>query len=154
MAKVLSNERSSEEKVLAGLAYLFGFFPALIIWALKKDESHYVGFHAVQAAVYDGFVILIAIFLLSVQLLATSLLGLGVWIGTNMIADWIAPENPMPFLIITIIFLIIFLLITSFFAGLILILKIIDLAAVLRVFLGQNWQIPVLAKLAEGIANA
>lgn len=62
---------TTNERNLALLAHLstfiFPVFAPLILWAIKKDDSAYVGYHALQATVF--------------QLIATMLAGMTFGIG-------------------------------------------------------------------------
>jgi uncharacterized Tic20 family protein len=68
-------EPTSDEKMFAAIAHASGaavsFVGPLIIWFLKKDQSAYVAYHAIQAGIYHAA----AFFLFSV--LATCTFGLG-----------------------------------------------------------------------------
>jgi uncharacterized Tic20 family protein len=138
-----------DEPSLAGLAYLLGLIPALIIWKLKKDDSPSLRFHALQAAFYDGFVGIMAIGLLMLSFLALPVLMIGAWLATNIIADVVAPEAPLVYLMLTIVLL----LLTSggfgLAAVLILSLNLIDLVAAACLFAGKNWRYPILANWVE-----
>ena len=49
------NESDRMMAMLAHLGGLFaGFIAPLIIWAVKKDESEFVGYHALQALIWHG----------------------------------------------------------------------------------------------------
>jgi uncharacterized Tic20 family protein len=62
-------EPSSDDRLLAGLAHLFGLWVALIIWFLQKDKSPYVKFQALQSVAY------------SLLLMALSLLAAGLYLA-------------------------------------------------------------------------
>ena len=53
---------SQEDKTMAMLAYLLGivtgFVGPLVIWLMKKDQSKFVGFHALQALLLHAVVTL------------------------------------------------------------------------------------------------
>ena len=53
---------SPDDKTLAMLAYILGIFTGflgpLVIWLMKKDQSKFVGFHALQALLLHAFVVL------------------------------------------------------------------------------------------------
>lgn len=140
----------ADERYLAGLAYLLGLIPALIIWMVKREESPSLSFHAIQAALYDGFVGFTAILLLLlISFMTLPVLMIGVWLGTNILADVLAPETPLVYLILTIFSM----LLTSSGIGLaavtLLCLNLIDLVAALYLFSGQNWRYPMIARWAE-----
>lgn len=44
---------SSDERMLAALAHLFGIVVALIVWVTQKDKSPFVKFQAIQAIGFD-----------------------------------------------------------------------------------------------------
>jgi len=46
-------ETTSDERVMAAIAHLFGVAGALIVWALQKDKSGFVRFQAVQALAFS-----------------------------------------------------------------------------------------------------
>ena len=139
----------ANERTLAGLAYLLGLIPALIIWVLNKDDSPSVSFHALQAALYDGFVVITAILLLMLYYLTLSVLMVGAWLGTNIIADVLAPETPLVYMLLTILLMALISSGMGLGAVLILSLNLIDLFAATCLFTGQNWRYPVLANWAE-----
>jgi uncharacterized membrane protein len=55
-------ELTQDDKTLAMLAYLLGIFTGflgpLILWAIKKDQSKFVAFHALQALFLHSVVVL------------------------------------------------------------------------------------------------
>jgi uncharacterized membrane protein len=53
----------SDERLFAGLSYLFGLVVALLIWGTQKDRSRFVRFHALQAIWLDAFFILASVVL-------------------------------------------------------------------------------------------
>ena len=63
-ALVWGGGTSSEERTLALLAHLSSFllpvFGPLILWAIKKDSSRFVGYHAMQATVFQVLAYLIS----------------------------------------------------------------------------------------------
>ena len=139
----------ADERNLAGLAYLLGLIPALIIWMVKRGDSPSLSFHAIQAALYDGFVGITAILLLLSYFMTLPVLMIGGWLGTNILADVLAPETPLVYLILTVFLM----LLTSSGMGLavvtLLCLNLIDLVAALYLFSGQNWRYPIIARWAE-----
>ena len=135
---------SSDEKILAGFAYLLGFIPAILIWFLKKDDSPYVNFQAMQAALYCGMVSSVTALLLAVGAILIVIMMAGAFIGTNVIADTLRPENPLIYLVLTMIMAMIIIAgfgITAFFwIG----LKLVNLIASVFVFNGKDWRYPVI----------
>ncbi len=139
----------SKEKVLAGLAYVFGKLPALTIWLVKKDESRVVGFHAMQAFLYSVFADLLVLVLLTVQLFFLPFLAGLTWLLTNLVADGFAPESPVIFLILSMLMVLVFM------AGIALVgvvafgVNIFNIVGAIIVFSGKDWRYPVLAAWAE-----
>ncbi|MFW5714385.1 MAG: hypothetical protein ACOCYU_06925 [Brevefilum sp.] len=138
-----------EERTLAGLAYLLGLVPALIILMLKKSDSLSLQYHAIQAALYDGFVRLTAIMLLMVSLNTLPVLMVAAWLGTNILADFLAPEGPLVYMILTIMLMLFASCVIGVAAVLILCLNLIDLVAAACLFAGRNWHYPIIGKWAE-----
>ncbi len=138
-----------DERLFAGLTYLLGLVPALIIWVIKKEDSPSVRYHALQVALYDGFVAVTAIWLLMLFYLTLPVLMVGAWLGTNILADVFAPETPLVYLILTILLLTITSGGIGLTAVLILGLGLIDLVAAIYLFTGRSWRYPILANWAE-----
>jgi len=144
---------TSVERTLAGMAYLLGLIPALIIWVLKKEDSRYVGFHALQASMFDGLVILVRAILIMIQFLIILLLLTGVWTGTNLISDIAEPETPIVFFVLSVFLLLSIFGGFSFVFFLMLILALVDLIAALNVFNDHTWRYPVFAAWADKISH-
>jgi len=53
MTRPTSVQTTSDERVMAIVAHLFGFLGALIVWALQKDKSGFVRFQATQALAFS-----------------------------------------------------------------------------------------------------
>jgi len=138
-----------DEKAFAGFAYLLGLIPAIIILFLKKDDSPYVRFHALQAALYAGIVSILGAFLLAVQTALLFLTGVSAFIGTNLIADTIRPGTPRIYLVVTIIMAVIngvgFSIIALIVCGLLL----VNLIAAASAFAGKDWRYPVIGNWTE-----
>lgn len=143
------HEIPSNEKLLAGLAYLLGLIPAVIVWAVSDDESGRVRFHAVQAAIYDGIVSLVALLVFMVSVGVIALLIFGVWVQMNLIADLMAPETPLIYLTLSIVMVLIINGWGILSAALILCLNLVNFVAAIYVFTGKDWRYPVIAKWAE-----
>lgn len=139
----------ADERNLAGLAYLLGLIPALIIWMVKREDSPSTSFHAIQAALYDGFVGITAILLLMMSFITLSILMIGIWLGTNILADVLAPETPLVYLLLTIFLMLLTSSGIGLAAVLLLCLNLIDLVAALDLFSGRNWRTPIIASWAE-----
>ncbi len=72
-------EVTPDESLLAGIAHLFGWLAALIIWVVQKDKSRFVRFQAVQSMAYDLLVFIITSIIAGVlTVLIFGLLMLGV----------------------------------------------------------------------------
>jgi len=146
-----SQERSSDEKLLAGLAYLLGFIPAVFIWLLKKDESSFIRFHALQAAIYTGIVSLFTALLLTAQIALMMVTGAGVFIGTNVIADTLEPESPTIYFFLSIFMVMIILVGLSIIALLVISLHLVNFIAAVYAFTGKAWRYPLLGNWVERI---
>lgn len=48
---------SSDERTMAALAYFFGAIGAFVVWALQKDKSRFVRFHALQSLAFSALVV-------------------------------------------------------------------------------------------------
>jgi uncharacterized membrane protein len=146
-----SQERSSDEKVFAGFAYLLGFVPAAIIWLLKKDESPYVKFHALQAAIYTGIISFVTVLLLAAQIVMMIVTGAGAFIGTNVIADTFEPESPTIYFFISIFMIMIILVGLSIIVLLVISLHLVNFIASVYAFAGKAWRYPLLGNWVERI---
>ncbi len=140
---------SPDEKVFAGFAYLLGLIPAIIIFLNKKDDSPYVRFHALQAALYAGIVRVLGAFFLAAETALLFLSGVIAFIGTNLIADRIRPESPRIYLVVSIIMVVINLLGLSLMALIICGLMLVNIIAAIFIFAGKNWLYPVIGNWAE-----
>jgi len=146
-----SQERSSDEKLLAGFAYLLGFVPAVIIWLLKKDESPYVKFHALQAAIYSGIISFVTALLLASQIALMIVMGAGAFIGTNVIADTLEPESPMIYFFISIFMIMTILVGLSIIALIVISLHLVNFIAAVYTFTGKAWRYPLLGNWVERV---
>ena len=142
---------TSGEKVYAGFAYLLGFIPAIIIWLLKKEDSPYVKFHAMQAAFYSGIMSFAAVLLLAVQIAMILVTTIGAFIGTNVIADTFEPESPLIYLLITIVMMMIIMVGFSIMALIVLPFLLVNLIATVYAFTGKEWRYPLLGDWVERI---
>ncbi len=71
-------EVTPDESLLAGIAHLFGWLAALIIWVVQKDKSRFVRFQAVQSMAYDLLILIVTSViaaLLSILIFGLLLLG-------------------------------------------------------------------------------
>ena len=154
MKELISQDISSEEKTMAGFVYFFGVIPALIIWAIKRRESGYVRFHAIQAALYDGLLGLVAISFLGIQFIAMMFWMIAAFVGTNFIADLVEPETPIIFLFITLFIMLIGMGWTGLMSLVLVSLSLIDLLAAFKVFTGKGWRYPVFATWSQSINHS
>jgi uncharacterized membrane protein len=138
-----------DEKVFAGFAYLLGLIPAMVIFLIKKDESPYIRFHAMQAALYAGIVRFLGALFLAAQMALLFLTGVSAFIGTNLIADRISPDTPRIYLVVSIIMVVINLLGLSLMALIICGLLLVNIIAAIFIFAGKNWRYPVIGNWAE-----
>jgi uncharacterized membrane protein len=141
----------SDEKAFAGLAYLLGLIPAVVIFFIKKDESPYVRFHALQAALYSGVLSVLGAFLLAVQTALLFLTGISAFLATNIIADTVRPDTPRVYLLVTIIMVVINLLGLSLMASVTCGLCLVNIIAAIFTFAGKSWRYPLLGNWAERI---
>jgi len=146
-----SQERPSDEKLLAGFAYLLGFVPAVFIWLLKKDESPYIKFHALQALIYSGIVSCFSALLLAVQVALIIVTAAGAFIGTNIIADALEPESPTIYFFISIFMIMIMLVGLSIIALLVVSPRLVNFIAAIFAFTGKGWRYPLLGNWVERI---
>ncbi|KUK46234.1 MAG: hypothetical protein XD73_0889 [Anaerolinea thermophila] len=144
-------ERPSDEKLLAGFAYLLGFVPAAIIWLLKRDQSSFIRFHALQAAIFTGIVSLFTALLLTAQIALMIVMGTGVFIGTNVIADTLEPESPTIYFTISIVMIIVILVGLSIIVLLVISLHLVNFIASVYAFAGKAWRYPLLGNWVERI---
>ncbi len=143
----------ADERTLAGLAYLLGLVPALIIWIFKMDDSPRVRFHAIQAGLFDGFVWLTATLLVMLSFLTLFILMIAIWLGTNIVADLLAPETPLVYVVLTVLLMLLTSSGIGLAAVLLLCLNLVDLVAALFLFSGHNWRYPVIASWAEKLSH-
>jgi uncharacterized membrane protein len=146
-----SQERSSDEKLLAGFAYLLGFVPAVIIWLLEKDESPYVKFHALQAAIYNGIISFVTALLLAAQIALMIIAGAGAFIGTNVIADSISPDSPLIYLGVSILMIMVIMVGLGLIALIVISLHLVNFIAAVYAFTGKAWRYPLLGNWVERV---
>jgi uncharacterized membrane protein len=141
----------TKEKVLAGLAYVFGRLPALVIWLVKKDESRAVGFHAMQAVLYSTFADLLVLVLMAVQLVFLPFLMGLTWLLTNLVADGFAPKSPVIFLVLSLLMMLVFMAGIALVSAAAFSLNMFNIVGAICICLGKDWRYPVLARWAEKI---
>jgi uncharacterized membrane protein len=66
---------TSDERVMAALAHLFGLLAALIVYVVNKDKSRFVRFQSLQALALDALWIVLSLGL-------TMCLTIGIFLGT------------------------------------------------------------------------
>jgi uncharacterized Tic20 family protein len=49
---------TSDEKLMGGVAHIFGPLVAIIVWVTQKEKSRFVKFQALQALAFDLFIII------------------------------------------------------------------------------------------------
>lgn len=135
---------SSDEKLMGGLAHLFGPLVALIVWVTQKDKSRFVKFHALQALAFDVILMLVtgvAFFCVFGAMFVGMFVFLFGTLGSTSSPDSIGPIFALPFMFPSFIFACIFP-----FSFLILALRMIAGFSVLN---GRNYQYPLLGKWLE-----
>jgi len=140
----VSRDVQTDQKILSGFAYLLGLIPAFLIWLLKREDSSYVKFHAMQAALYSGAVSLTAACMISVQIFLAGLMMTGAFIMTNLIADTLQPESPLIFLVISGMMIMAIIAEAAIMAFLMISLKVVNLILAVSAFIGKDWRLPVL----------
>lgn len=143
-----------EEKTTAGLAYLLGLIPALIIWLVKRRESEYVSFHAVQAAFYDGLLMLVAVVFFGMQFFQFFFWMIATTFGANYLMDMIESGNPLILILIALILMLIGMGWMSIMILVLLSLSLIDLAAAFSAFTGKDFRYPVFGALADKFSHS
>lgn len=86
-APFFQREVTSEEKTMALLAHLLGFFSSilapLLIYLLQKDKSKFVAFHAMQAILFEvifwALYIILAISLVGILLIPFAIIAHLIW---------------------------------------------------------------------------
>lgn len=141
----------SDEKAYAGLAYLLGLIPALLILLFKKDDSPYIKFHAIQAALYSAIMYLLAGLLLAAQTALVLTAGAGAFVLTNVIADTIRPETPGIYFALSSLMVLIIVLGLILLALILLGLYLYRLIAAVYTFAGKDWRYPLLGNWVEKI---
>ncbi len=154
MSGTTSREILPEEKNAAGLAYFLGFIPALIIWLVKRRESEYVSFHAIQAALYDGLLMLVAVVLFGMQFFQIFFWMIATTFGANILMDMIELGNPLILILIAMSLMLIGMGLMSIMILVLLILSLIDLAAAFSAFTGKDFRYPVFGILADKFSHS
>lgn len=75
---------TSDERVMAALAHLFGMIAAIIVWAVNREKSRFVRFQALQALALDALWMVLVFGLTSCVMIA---IFLGTGLGFAAIAN-------------------------------------------------------------------
>lgn len=92
-------ETTSDDRVLAALAYFFGIFGALIIWAVRRDKSRFVSFHSLQALAFEGVVMVLS-FGLSLCVTGAMFLGMALTMGVA-VSQNSSPDAGNPYFLLS-----------------------------------------------------
>ncbi len=139
---------TSDESLLAGIAHLFGWLAALIVWATQKDKSRFVRFQAVQSMAFDALVFiftLIALSIITVIIFGVLILGIGDLAvlgtqgnpGADTVRTVIAAMTATPFLLFCI------------FGPISLAILAARIVAAVQTFQGKNFHYPWLGTQVE-----
>ena len=138
------NVTTSDERMLAGLAHLFGVLGALIIWATQKDTSRFVRFQAVQALAFDfaGMLFMMILFACVFGVMFIGMLGMIlVPLSSNT-----SHENAAPFMVFSFMsFSMMFACIYPFSLAFL----IARIVATISVLSGKNFHYPILGTRVE-----
>ena len=138
---------TSDEKLMGGVAHVFGPLVAIIVWAIQKDKSRFVKFQSLQALAFDLIIIIVG-GLLFFCLFSFMFLGMS-WITFQAINST-SPDEFMSIFALPFMFpLATFACITPFSIG-ILVLRII---AGISVLSGRNYKYPIIGKWLEHFLN-
>lgn len=139
---------TSDEKLMGGVAHIFGPLVAIIVWATQKNKSRFIRFQALQALAFDFFiVVLTGIFFIC--LFGFAFLGI---FGTMFATAGNAPSThdfSMFFLLPFTFPLLIFACVTPLSIG-ILVLRLMAGVSVLN---GRNYHYPLLGKWLENFLD-
>ena len=132
---------TQDDRALAGLAHasLFIGFPLIApiaIYAIKKDSSRFVAFHALQAAIAHVALVPLVIFGYVVSFALS--FGSAFAFGPNSVLGPIA-----------LVFVWIIALVTP-----VLVVSIISIYAAYRAFMGHGYRIPIASRIALSILDA
>jgi uncharacterized Tic20 family protein len=134
---------TSDERLLAAVAHLFGLLVALIVWATQKEKSLFVRFQSVQAIAFNGIVMLAS---MALSGCLGVLMVLAMLVGVTFIETQAAPgEMDWLFLIQPLSIFLIFILWMPFS----LLLLVIRVVAAWSVFRGKDFRYPVLGRQVE-----
>ncbi len=142
---------TSDEKVMAGLSHLLGLIPALIFWAVKKNESKYVEHQALQAVFFAAVMFVAAILLMLISfflMFGFIFLMIGVMVAIAVASD---PETLAFVFPIFTIFFGVFPSFSLLYLLVLIPLRIISIIAAIKSFMGQPWRYPFVAKWVDRI---
>lgn len=138
---------TSDERIMAGFAYLLGPLIAFILWVTQKDRSKFVRFQALQAILFDLSLLvawLLFIFLTIAVIWGGILLGGGL---TMLLAVQESSSSPVVLLPTILGVLPMFCFPAGFLVFFALVL--LKLIGAVNVFLGKEWRFPLVGKLTE-----
>lgn len=154
MTEMAKQVPKQDEKLMAGFSYLFGWIPALIFWAYKKNESEYLRFHAMQAVLFSLMLVVLTIFILFFQVVILPILMTASLFGVlALIVDGNTfQQDPIIFINIMTGGIVLLTIFSILLVNLpVLILEGINLGAAVAGFLGRNWRYPILANWTDKI---
>ncbi len=142
-------QTQSDERVMAGLSHLLGLIPALIFWAVKKDESDYVRHQSLQAIFYNIFLMVVS---LGVLLITFGIMILLMVVGFAVMLFTLSLNDPEAMAISFSAFGLFFAIFPSFLGIFFLILvplRIIGYIAAIQTFMGKPWRYPLIANWVD-----
>jgi uncharacterized Tic20 family protein len=114
----MNEELKSDERLMAMFSHLSIFFGAIILpvifWAINKDKSKYISFHALQALFFHIAYFVIIVFFVLVMIFGSVGIGI-ITAGTHAIGHSSGPSAL--FIILIIAFYAVIFLIIFFFIG-------------------------------------
>jgi len=135
---------TSDEKIMAGLAHLFGVIAALLVWAFQKDKSRFAKFQALQALTFDFVVMVVLGVLFFCGFGLVFILGFGSMF--TMLNNASSPEELGPFFAFPFMFpFLIFACVTPIS----LLLTIVRIIAAVSVLNGKDFHYPLLGNWLE-----
>ena len=134
---------TSDERLLAAVAHLFGLLVALIVWATQKEKSLFVRFQAVQAIAFNGIVMLAS---MALSGCLGVLMVLAMVVGVTFIETQAAPgEMDWLFLFQPLLIFVFFIL----WMPVSLLLTVVRIVAAWSVFRGKDFRYPWLGRQVE-----
>jgi hypothetical protein len=147
----LAVQPGSDEKVMAGLSHLLGLIPAIIFWALKKEESDYVRHQSLQAIFYNIFYFLaslLAVFATFALMMVVIVLVFGLMVLSLNTAE---PEAMGGIFSVFSLIVGLFPSLIGVFFLIALPLRIIGIIASIQTFMGKPWRYPLIARWVDGV---